>query len=326
MTSSQNSDLTATTSRRPKIAVLGSINMDLVVRCAKLPTPGQTISAGSFDEIPGGKGANQAVAAVRAGGEVHMIGRVGDDGFGNQLLQHLENENVNCDGVQVTGSSPSGVAIVAVERSGENSIIVVPGANGQVTVDDVIRHGDLIRQSDVLMVQLETPFDAVEAAIQVAKESGVKVILDPAPAITLPPTLLNVDVICPNESEAAILTGRSCDNIEQAKKLAERLHELGAAIAIITMGEVGTVVHDGTQTMLIESHRIEAVDTTAAGDAFAGTLAVRLAMGLSLPEAIRFANVAGALAASVAGAQPSLPTAAQVEQIAALNAQRRTQV
>ncbi|WP_235034284.1 ribokinase [Roseiconus lacunae] len=293
----------------PKITVLGSINMDLVVRCADLPLPGQTITAEAFEEIPGGKGANQAVAAARAGGEVRLIGRVGDDGFGKTLREHLVSEGVDCTCVETTADTASGVAIVAVEKSGENSIVVVPGSNGEVTVADVQRHGDAIRQSDVLMVQLETPRETVEAAIAIARQAGVKVILDPAPAQALPATMLDVDVLCPNETEAVTIAGDRCGTVEEAKQLAAKLRSSGPDVAIITLGDRGTIVDDGMGARLIEPITIKAVDTTAAGDAFAGTLAVRLASGVPLDRAVRLANIAGALAASVAGAQPSLPTA-----------------
>ncbi|MCC9601342.1 ribokinase [Stieleria sp. JC731] len=302
---------------RPRIAVLGSINMDLVVRCENLPRPGETISANHFSEIPGGKGANQAVAAARAGADVHLIGRVGDDGFGKTLLNHLREQGVGCESVQITEQTPSGVAVVAVEQSGENSIIVVPGANGRVAIDDVHQHADVIRQSDVLMVQLETPLRSVEAAIEIARSANVKVILDPAPASVLPPSLLNVDVICPNESEAASITGQPCGDIHQAMQVAESLQRSGAQVAIITLGDQGTIVHDGLSATMIPSFPINAVDTTAAGDAFAGTLAVRLAMGIGLQKSVQLANAAGALAASTAGAQPSLPFADQVDRFAA---------
>jgi ribokinase len=194
----------------PKITVLGSINMDLLVRCAHLPVPGETIIAESSAQIPGGKGANQAVAAARAGGEITMIGRVGDDAFAARLVANLRRENINTANVIETDQSASGIAVVAVEESGENAIIVVPGANGRVRSEDVDATADIIRKSELLLLQLEIPLDAVRQAIAIATEAGVRVILDPAPMPnSLPQQTLQVDIICPNQSEASAIVGRS---------------------------------------------------------------------------------------------------------------------
>ena len=312
--------------RRPRIAVLGSINMDLVLRCGRLPRPGETVIAESFEEIPGGKGANQSVAAARAGGDVRMIGRIGDDGFGSKLLTHLREQSIDCGGVRTVEDCPTGVAMVAVEETGENSILVVPGANGRLTPNDVRTHADEIRDSDLLMVQLEVPIPTVEAAIVVARDAGVPVILDPAPAVRLPRALLDVDYICPNETEAATIVagngaeaevaGETYGKVEQATDLAKRLHRMGPRTVFVTLGRSGTLVFDGAETRLVESIPVDAVDTTASGDAFAGTFAVRIASGEGLVDSIRAANIAGALAASFAGAQPSLPMKADVDRIA----------
>ena len=299
------------TSARPRITVIGSINMDLVVRCARLPAPGETILADSSQEICGGKGANQAVAAARAGGNVSMVGRVGDDGFADRLAGNLENEGIDCAWVQTTAGCASGVAVVAVEQSGQNAIMVVPGANGRVTVEDVHAARGVIEASDIVLVQLEVPLDTVLTAMEVARSAGVRVILDPAPApiespVELQAELLQADLLCPNESEAAALTGLPVDTVSQVEDAARELQRRGAKSVAITLGEQGCLLRDGDQQTLIPPYPATVVDTTAAGDAFAGALAVLWAEGAPLAEAVRFANAAGALAASQTGAQPSM--------------------
>lgn len=291
--------------------------MDLVVRCAHLPVPGETIIADSSVEIPGGKGANQAVAAARANGEVTMIGRVGDDAFAGRLLENLLREHIGTGDVIETEQSASGIAVVVVEESGENAIVVVPGANGRVTPDDVDAAADTIRNSDILLLQLEIPLDAVRVAIAIATKASVRVILDPAPTppSSLPEQILNVDIICPNQSEASAIVGRPVKTIDDARDCVSRLHDRGAKNVIITLGGDGAVVSEGGSVVWIEPFKITPVDTTAAGDAFAGALAVRLAEGSSLIEAARFAAAAGAIAATRVGAQPGMPTRSEIEQL-----------
>lgn len=302
-------------STQPQITVLGSINMDLVVRCMDLPRPGETILAESSAEICGGKGANQAVAASRVGGKVRMIGRVGDDAFADVLLKNLMNEGVDCSSVRRTDDCASGLAVVAVESSGQNSIVVVPGANGRLTVDDVAQSRSQIESADVLLVQLEVPVPTILAAVEVAKQANVRVILDPAPAPShLPEELLTVDVICPNESETAALTGRPVETLSELQAAAEALGESGQCRVAITLGERGTMLVESPGNLThIPAVSIEAVDTTAAGDAFAGALAVYWAEGHPLPDAVRFANRAGAIAASRPGAQPGMPYRDEIE-------------
>ncbi|QDT02250.1 Ribokinase [Rubripirellula lacrimiformis] len=301
--------------RRPKIVVLGSINMDLVIRCKHLSLPGQTVIADSCDEVPGGKGANQAVAAARAGGNVAMIGRIGDDGFADRLLANLGQDNIDTQSVIATANSPSGIAIVAVESSGENSIMVVPGANAALSPQDVQTHRQRIASADILLVQLEVPPLTVLAAMKIACDAGVRIVLDPAP---MPPELadglLSADVICPNQSEAAAIVGHAVDSVDDARRAARRLHELGAKNVILTLADQGALVSDGSDQQWIPPTIVSAVDTTAAGDAFAGALAVRLAEGASTVDAARFASVAGAIAATRHGAQPGLPHRTEIEQ------------
>lgn len=300
----------------PKIAVLGSINMDIVVKCMRLPTPGETITGHAALEIPGGKGANQAVSASRAGGRVAMIGRLGDDGFAETLWNTLKHDHINTDHVIRTRSSASGIAIVAVEDSGENSIMVVPGANGQVTPTDVDQAATTISAADILLLQLEVPIDAVEHAMCIAADANVPVILDPAPMLdTVSDTLMRADVICPNQGETATLVGHPIDSVEAAITAVPLLHQRGAKQVIITMGSMGTIVSDGKTIDCIPPFKIAAKDTTAAGDAFAGALAVRLGQSASLMDAAIFASAAGAIAATRLGAQPAMPRREEIEQL-----------
>lgn len=295
--------------------------MDLVVRCRHLPRPGETILADDAREVPGGKGANQAVAAARFGAQVSIIGRVGSDGFAKSLLENLQAEKIDTHAVQTTADSPSGLAIVFVDSAGENSITVVPGANGQVTPADVERFAGVIHAADVLLVQLEIPVDAVLAGIQLARKSGTRVILDPAPAPnSVPAGLLDVDALCPNESEASAILGRTIDSIDSARAAAGDLQRLGAKNAIITLGSKGAVVCDERgKIQHVPSVEVAAVDTTAAGDAFAGALGLFLAYESSMVDAVRTACLAGALAASRAGAQASMPTRDELFELIAKN-------
>jgi ribokinase len=300
--------------RRPRIVVVGSINMDLVVRSSHLPRPGETVIGRESLELPGGKGANQAVAAARLAADVFMVGRVGDDGFGERLRAGLEQEGIDISHVAVTPKSASGLAVVAVEDSGENSITVIPGANGRLTPADVTAASDLIREADVLLLQLEVPLETVLLAIELAVEFDTQVILDPAPAPpSFPHKLLAVDVACPNETEAAALTGIRIESLDDAQHAALRLHAMGARHAIITLGNQGAVVcgPDGWLEH-VPSFSVAAVDTTAAGDAFAAGLGVSLAQGKPVSAAVRYGCAAGALATTRPGAQPAMPTAADV--------------
>lgn len=295
------------------LSLVGSINQDLVARVARLPKPGETVRANSLDEIAGGKGANQAVAASRAGGHVAMIGRVGRDTFGPMLLANLSDERVHTEFVQQT-SGPSGVAIINVDDDAENSIVIVPGANGRLTPEDVRAGSSAIAASQLLLLQLEVPIETVIAAIDVAKEARVPVLLDPAPAPrSFPQELLDVAYVCPNESEAETLTGIAVCDDASAFAAADRLRECGATAVLVTRGSQGvTLVTESVRTV-VPAISVDAVDTTAAGDAFAGAFAVQIAEGTGIEQAVRFAAIAGALAVSKAGAQPSLPTRREIE-------------
>ena len=300
-------------SNAPSVVVLGSINMDLVAHCKTLPRPGQTLTAGSFSEIPGGKGANQAVAASRAGARVSMIGRLGQDAFAARLRQGLQEDQVNVDAIQES-VGPSGVALINVAEDGENQIVVVPGANGCLTRQDVEQFSQLIAEADVLLLQLEIPMDCVLHAIGIAKNCKTRVILDTAPVPDhWSEELFDVDLICPNETEAAALTGQPVETTKQAETAARTLHQFGARAVAITLGSSGTLLHDGMSTTLVEPFETDSVDATAAGDAFAGAVAVHWVESGSLPAAIRFGNAAGSLAASRTGAQPSLPKRVEID-------------
>jgi ribokinase len=291
--------------------------MDLVVRSARLPRPGETIIGREALEIPGGKGANQAVAAARLDADVAMIARVGNDAFGQRLRTGLQQEGVDVSRVIVTRNCASGLAIVAVEDSGENAITVLPGANGRLSAEDVRSASDLIRDADVLLLQLEVPLETVLAAIDLAARHETLVILDPAPAPeSFPSNLLSVDVACPNETEATALTGISITTLEDAAAAARRLREMGTRHAVITLGSQGALIcGPDDRCERIPSFAITAVDTTAAGDAFAAALGVGLAQGKTISDAVPYACAAGALAASRAGARPSMPSAADVAQL-----------
>ena len=283
--------------------------MDLVVRTPRLPRPGETLTGTSFQQIHGGKGANQAVAAARLKADVSLIGRIGDDAFGQSLLTGLRNESIDVSHVKSTSGSSSGLAIIGVEDSGQNCITVIPGANGLVTTADIAAAEDVIAAADVLLLQLEIPLEAVLEAIRIARRHKVLTILDPAPALSeFPAELLQVDVVCPNESEAALITGLPVGNVAEAHLAAQRLCALGARNAIITLGTNGCVMCD--ETGMLQHHAafaVDAVDTTAAGDAFAGALGFSLAQRKSLRDSVRFASAAGALASTCHGAQPAMP-------------------
>lgn len=303
----------------PRIVVVGSINMDLVARMRRLPRPGETVSGSDFQTIPGGKGANQAVAAARLGARVAMIGRVGQDVFGQSLVQSLQSYGVDTEHVLRTEGS-SGVALIGVEESGANSIVVVPGANGRLSVDDVRARADIIASADALVVQLETPLETIAAAIEVATRSGVRTILDPAPASApqLPKSVVSVDVISPNQTEAEMLTGVVVNDLASAERAARNLQQIGARAVVLKLGEMGSLVltADG-RVHRVPATSVTVVDTTAAGDAFTAGLAVSQSEGRSLVEAARFGGAAGTLACTVFGAQPAMPSRDSVEQFLA---------
>ena len=296
------------------VVVVGSINIDLIARVAALPRAGQTVTGREFLESPGGKGANQAVAAARLGARVTFIGRVGDDGFGTQLREGLRREHVDIGHVDATAKCPSGVAMVCVEEEGENTIVVTSGANGRLSPEDIRRRDSVIAAADVMLVQLETPLDTVGAAIDAARRHGVLVVFDPAPPpSSLPEELLGVDVLCPNESEAAAITGIEIRSPDDAARAGRQLCERGVRNAVITLGRHGALLcRQPDRCEHVPSFAVSAADSTAAGDAFAAALGVAFAETGDLKQSVRWGCAAGALAASRLGAQRAMPARAEV--------------
>lgn len=305
------------------LLVFGSINMDLVARTPRLPAPAETITGHQFFTAPGGKGANQAVAAARLNVSTRMIGRVGDDNFGPALLKNLQTNGVDTSLVGVETGVSSGVAIIAVDDRAENNIIIIPGANGRVGQPDVERLAQNLAGVSVLLLQLEVPLAATVAAARTGRDAGVTVILDPAPAQPLPAEIYPlINIITPNEVEATQLVGFSVTGRDDAFKAAETLLERGVETAIIKMGAQGVVyAAQNGERGFVSAFKIKAVDTVAAGDAFNGGLAAALIQNQSLKQAIRWGAAAGALSATRAGAQPSMPTRAEFDRFFHDNAQ-----
>ena len=296
------------------IAIFGSINMDLVVRAPHIPAPGETILGSDFVTVPGGKGANQAVAVAQLGGDATLIGAVGDDAFGNELSTSLQRYGVNVQYVQrIQGSS--GVALITIDERGENSIVVASGANMRMS-SAILDHVDLtLAQSSHLLCQLEVSYELVIAAMQLAKRRGVTTILDPAPAptSTLPAEFYAAaDIITPNEQETYQLTGILPSDETNARAAAQRLHERGATHVIIKRGAHGVLWSHAGQTLAVPAFKVAVVDTVAAGDCYNGALACALARGEAMPSALRYAAAAAAIAVTRHGAQQAMPRHAEV--------------
>ena len=291
------------------ILVVGSLNMDLVVRAPRFPAPGETISGEDLAIIPGGKGANQAVAAARLGAAVSMLGRVGSDVFGQSLLDNLTKNKVNTSRVR-RDTAATGTATIIVDVHGQNSIVLSPGANGKVSPDDVADLPD----AKILILQFEIPSETVLRAAQQAREKGMRVIVNPAPARKVGPELLKlVDILIPNESELSLLTGTPVTDSASAEAAAWRMIAQGVGMVIVTRGEHGSLTVTQNDIYHVPAFQVEVIDTTAAGDAFIGGLAVALAEDKPIREALTNANACGALAVTRFGAQPSLPTRDEVQ-------------
>ncbi|MEN6522477.1 MAG: ribokinase [Anaerolineaceae bacterium] len=296
------------------IVVVGSLNMDLVVRVNQMPVPGETVSGGDLNMICGGKGANQAVAAGRIAGEAAMIGRVGNDSFGQRLLDNLKASHVNTDHV-CKGETVTGTAVILVDEHGENSIVISPGENGKVTIDDLEKADAILRDARFVLAQFELPVNVVEALIQKVVHLPAKLILNPAPFRAISQELLSkVDFLIPNEIEAEKLTGIKIDNVENAKKAAQVLLDWGVQQVIITMGVNGALLADLKGIHLIPAYLVSPVDTTASGDTFIGGFTAALTRDFSLEDAIKYGNAAAAIAVTRFGAQTSIPTREEVDQ------------
>lgn len=300
----------------PRITVIGSLNIDLVVQAPHMPAPGETIAGHGFHTVPGGKGANQAVAAAKLGAQVTMVGRVGDDSFGRMQRQGMEALGIRTDFLITDAEAPTGTALIIVDAQGQNSIVVVSGANGRLTPTDVEAARPAIEASDAVLLQLENPIPTVQRAAEVARELGVPVVLNPAPAPREPlssPLLQNVNYLIPNEIEATVLTGIQVTDQISAERAVARLQAQGIETVILTLGAQGALAILPQGTIPAAAFSVKAVDTTAAGDAFVAAFGVALCEGQPLSEALRFANAAGALAVTKLGAQPSLPSREEVE-------------
>jgi len=300
---------------KPRVLVIGSSNTDMIAKVPRLPRPGETILGGQFTSAAGGKGANQAIAAARAGGEVCFVGCVGNDVFGDQSIAGFDREGINLSYLRRKRGA-SGVALISVAADGQNSIAVAPGANAQLLPVDINRAQSAFHEADILLVQLETPLPTVIAAIKQATKAHLPVILNPAPAQPLSYKWLRcVSIITPNETEAELLTGVKVTNEAGAKRAAQALHRRGVKTVIITLGDRGAFISSETIHELMPAFESEAVDTTAAGDVFNGALAVGLAERLGLRAAVQFANAAAAISVTRLGAQPSAPKRKEIERL-----------
>jgi ribokinase len=302
-----------------KICILGSINMDLVLGVKDIPKPGETILGTSYNKFPGGKGANQAVASARLGNHVSFIGKVGQDENGTTLVQTLKKEGINIDNIVYDKSNPTGTALITVSSLGENSIVVISGSNMEITESEIFKAEDVIKSSDICITQFETPQEAAIEAFKIAKNSGSITILNPAPANCVSNELLQLtDIIVPNETEAFELSGIKVEDLDSAKASADIFIKKGVKTVIITMGEKGAAVISHNDEVLIPAYKVNAVDTTAAGDAFIGALAGSLSHNKdlsfeSIKKAVLFANKVSSIVVQRAGAQPSIPFLKEIE-------------
>ncbi|MBC5631488.1 ribokinase [Parabacteroides hominis] len=304
---------TTQTSRR-QILVVGSSNTDMVIKAAHLPRPGETILGGTFFMNPGGKGANQAVAIARLGGSVTFICKTGSDIFGHQSQQLFEEEGINTSYVFSDSGNPSGVALITVDEKAENCIVVASGANANLLPSDLAKAEEAIEQADLILMQLEVPMETVCFVADIAWQKGKKVILNPAPAHPLPADLLrHLYLITPNETEAEMITGVKITDESSAGEAARLLSEMGVQHVIITLGSKGALIYSGGKAEMVPALKVEAVDTTAAGDVFNGALTVALSEGRSLKEAARFACKASAISVTRVGAQSSAPYRNEVD-------------
>ena len=297
-----------------EIFVIGSLNMDLVVQTTRLPQAGETLAGSEFHLIPGGKGANQAVAASRSGANTHMIGCVGDDAFGEIMLESLRNASVDVNGVSQLNGISTGTATIIVEEGGENRIIIIPGANGRVTYDLVEQKWDLIARSDMVILQHEIPLTTIHQIIKNCQQQDIPVLLNPAPMYPIPKEILaSLDTLVVNEAEAAALTGNSIKSLDTGKESARKIMKSGVKTVIITLGENGAILLDNNGFIHHPGYKVPVVDTTAAGDTFVGGYATSITEGNSSTKALEYACAASAIAVTKLGAQTSIPSRDEVE-------------
>ncbi len=295
-----------------KINVLGSLNMDLVTKVNVTPKVGETILGSGFSQIPGGKGANQAAAIGRLGGNVSMIGRVGNDSFASKLLDSLKADNVDVSNVSKSNTEPTGTALIMVNADGDNSIVVIPGSNFDIKREDI--RSDML-DGDFLVAQLESPLEVIERAFELAKDKGIKTVLNPAPAKKLSEELLSkVDILIPNETEFELLTGYNALDERELDLGVKKLIDLGTSLVLITLGSKGSVLCDGKEKKYFQAKKVNALDTTAAGDSFIGGLLYSLSNDKSIDEGIVFASKVAALTVTKSGAQSSLPTLKELDE------------
>lgn len=291
------------------LCVIGSLNMDLVTTLENFPKPGETIFGNSFKTFSGGKGANQAVALGRLGADVLMVGKVGGDIYGTKYIEVLKNNNVRQDGICVEGGISSGVAIIQVNSKGENNIVVVPGANGEVDIKYIESKWSTIEKADIFLFQLEIPIPTVIYTMKKLKAMGKTIIFDPAPASKLPDEIFKyIDYITPNETEIEILADKKVENEEELKKAAQMLFDKGIKTIIAKLGSKGAAIIKRDEYVNIPGFKVDAVDTTAAGDSFNAGFAFALAKGKNLKECVRFGNAVGAISTTALGAQEAMPT------------------
>ena len=298
------------------IYVIGSSNTDMVIKANKLPRPGETVIGGTFLMNPGGKGANQAVTAAKLGGDVKFIAKVGNDIFAKQAIKQFERENIDTSFVQIDDVLPSGVAMISVDQEGENCIIVAPGANNNLSVNDVEKALNSVKSPAIVLLQLEIPMNTVEYTVDHCEAEGLQIILNPAPAQALSEKLLRkLTLITPNETEAELLTGIPIIDVDSAREAGKKIFEMGVPNVVITLGSKGALVYNGQQSQLIPSPTVTAKDTTAAGDCFNGSLAVALSENKSLEEAVMFACKTASISVTRMGAQSSLPYRKEVDDL-----------
>lgn len=303
--------------QRKKIVVVGSCNTDMVIKADRLPIPGETILGGTFFMNPGGKGANQAVAAARMGGKVTLISKTGNDVFGKQSVMLYNAEDINTDYIFSDPNNPSGVALITVDSYGENCIVVASGANASLCPADIDKAATEIESSDLVLMQLEIPLDTVEYVAEMANKKGIKVILNPAPARALSDKLLKyLYIIIPNKSEAEILSGIKVTDLDSARKAADIISAKGVDIVVITLGSQGALIKEHNEYHFVEAIKVDAVDTTAAGDVFCGSVCVGLSEGKTILESVEMAARASAITVTRMGAQSSIPVRSELLSLA----------